>query len=316
LFPGHRLFGYLFAPAFLLLSLLPWWHSAGQGPLTASALAARTSLTIVAAMFFTWLAEQLYPRERRWNVRLLSDGLDGWERLGRDLLYLVGGTQLTALLLGAVDPYVHAAVQRVALGLGGALPLWPSHAPFALRVGLAFFGVELLSYGIHRAAHRSRLLWQVHSTHHVITELNAFKAVRTHPLDNLVFHVGRLAPLMLLGAGAAELSAAVYFGALLGILAHANLALREGPLGLVVNFPRWHAVHHAAEVAQSNSNFGCHTVLFDRLFGTFREPGEVPAPLGVAPVGPRTLWQELVWPLYRWVSPDATEVVVEREGAP
>lgn len=313
-FPGQRLFRHLFAPAFLLLSLWPWWRAEAAGPLTPTAVAARTSLAIVAAMLFTWIAEQLYPRERRWNVRLFSDGLEGWERLGRDLLYLVGGTQLTALLLGWVDPYVHAAVHRLALALGGALPLWPSRAPFAVRVALAFFGVELLSYVVHRAAHRSRILWQVHSTHHVITELNAFKAVRTHPLDNLIFHVGRLAPLMLLGAGAEELSAAVYFGAMLGILAHANLELREGPLGLLVNFPRWHAVHHAADLAQSNSNFGCHTVLFDRLFGTFRAPGDAIAPLGVEPVGPRTLWQELAWPLYRWVTPAETEKAVEAEG--
>lgn len=301
--PGASLFQHLFVPALFLLAIAPWHLGVGAAPLTASALERRCSLALVAAMFLTWLAEQLYPAERAWNVRPLSDGREGWARLGQDLFYLVGGTWVTARLLEAVDPLVQSFVHHVRTSLGGAPSLWPSHAPFVLRVTLAFFAVELLSYGIHRAAHGSRVLWQFHSTHHVIRELNAFKAVRTHPVDNLVFHVGRLAPLLLLGAGAPELSAAVYFGAVLGVLAHANLGLSEGPLGLLVNFPRWHAVHHSAKQEESRHNFGCHTVLWDRVFGTFQVPAGPPSALGVEPLGPRTLWQELAWPFYRWISP-------------
>jgi sterol desaturase/sphingolipid hydroxylase (fatty acid hydroxylase superfamily) len=215
---------------------------------------------------------------------------------------LIGVTQISAALLAWVDPSVRAAVHSV--GAGGVLILWPSGAPFFIRVALAFLLVELLSYWIHRAAHRFRLLWQFHSTHHVITELNAFKSVRTHPLDNLVFHLVRVTPLLLLGAGPNELAAAIYFGALFGILAHANLQLREGPLGWFLNYPRWHAVHHSSDLAEGQSNFGCHTVLWDRVFGTFRAPSESPAPVGVHPVGPRSLWQELAWPLYRSVTPE------------
>ena len=290
-FPGRTLFGVLFAPAFLLLMLAPWVSRGARGLVWTSASAGRTSLVIAGAMFATWVFEQLYPAERSWNARLAEGGL---RRLWRDLVYLIGVTQLTAVLITAIDLPLHRALHGFAL--------WPSHAPFAVRVALAFFGIELCSYWIHRAAHHSRLLWQFHSTHHVITELNAFKSVRTHPIDNLVFHVGRLAPLLLLGAGAGELAAAIYLGAVLGILSHANLELREGLLGLIVNVPRWHKVHHSSALTESRSNFGCHTVLWDRVFGTFRASGEEGVPLGVEPVGPRTLWQELAWPLYRWVS--------------
>jgi sterol desaturase/sphingolipid hydroxylase (fatty acid hydroxylase superfamily) len=300
----RRGFSHLFAPAFLFLMLTPWMRwTGGHLAWTASTPASALSAGIVAAMFVAWFFEQVFPAERAWNVRPLSDGLEGLSRLGRDLFYLVAVTWLTARLLGAVEPFVHALAQKAGAG-SGALALWPSRAPFALRVALAFLAVELCSYWVHRAAHHSRVLWQFHSTHHVITELNAFKALRTHPLDNLVFYVARVLPLLLVGAGADELAAAVYLGAVLGILSHTNLPLREGPLGLVVNFPRWHSVHHSADLAESRSNFGCHTVLWDRVFGTFRAPRSGPVTLGVEPVGPRTLWQELAWPLYRWVSPD------------
>ena len=94
--------------------------------------------------------------------------------------------------------------------------------------------------------------------------------------------------------------AATSFGAILGILAHANVEVSER-FGLVVNLPGYHAVHHSADLAESNSNFGCHTILWDRLFGTFRRAAVQPLVIGVAPVGTRTIWQELVAPFYRRV---------------
>ena len=286
---GRRLFRHLFVPALLVFSLQPWL-------VPARARGAAIAMALLLSMLGIWMAEQLCPRNPDWNANLLSDGGRGWRRLGRDCLYLFGITQLTAYLLGAVEPLLRSTV---ALGHFGAL--WPTGAAFPLKVLLAFFAVELCSYWIHRAAHRFRLLWQFHSTHHFVTELNGLKSVRTHPVDNLVFYVCRTLPLLALGAGAEELVAATYFGGVLGILAHANLDVSDRWLGWVLNFPQVHAVHHSAELEQSNSNFGCHTVLWDRVFRTYRDP---PAALvlGVKPVGPRSLWQELAWPFYRWVT--------------
>jgi sterol desaturase/sphingolipid hydroxylase (fatty acid hydroxylase superfamily) len=126
--------------------------------------------------------------------------------------------------------------------------------------------------------------------------------VRTHPVDNALFYLGRVAPLVLLGAGADEVLAAIYLGGALGILSHANLEVSDWGLGLFFNLPRAHSVHHSADAVEANSNFGCHTVLWDRLFGTFRPAPQPGLVLGVKPVGPRSLWQQLAWPFYRWVS--------------
>jgi len=248
---------------------------------------------ISAALLLTWMAEQLFPRVAGWNVRF-SDGLRGWALLARDVFYLLAVTRLTATLVTAADPAISSAMSSL-----GVPAIWPSQWPFAIRAALAFATVELCAYWLHRAAHRSRVLWQFHSTHHVLTELNALKSVRTHPIDNLLFHVARTSPLLLLGAGPEEIAAAIYLGAMLGILAHANVQLSEGVLGWVINFPRWHVVHHSPVVAESQSNFGCHTVIWDRVFGTFRNEGT--GEVGVVPVGRRSLWRELAWPFYRWV---------------
>lgn len=284
--PGHAVFRFTFVPVLLAGSLTPWLSAPAGRP---AAMAAVLLLT----MLLIFVAEQLYPIDREWNARLLAPG--GALRLFRDGLYLFGVTQLTAYLISLVAPVLRE-------GFTGAFTFWPSHAPFLLRVLLAFLCIELCAYWVHRAAHRSKLLWQFHSTHHFVTELNGLKSVRTHPVDNLVFYVARTVPLLIIGAGADEVIAATYFGGVLGIFAHANLGVSDFALGLFFNYPQTHAAHHSSVLAESNSNFGCHTVLWDRVFRTYRHAPLSPVVLGVAPVGPRSLWQELAWPFFRRVS--------------
>ncbi len=276
------------------VSLLPW-----LAPLAPLARAQATATTLLMVMLVVWLAEQVFPANPAWNARPLTDGVDGLLRLGRDLFYLFGVTQLTGLLTSAVDGPMHQAV--TALRFGREAAWWPVDAALPVRMALAFLLVEFFAYWFHRAAHRFKPLWQFHSTHHVLTELNGLKAVRTHPVDNALFSVARLGPLLWLGAGADELMAATFFGGVFGILAHANVSLAERGLNLFFNLPRAHSVHHSADLAEASSNFGCHTVVWDRVFGTFRSE---PAPglvVGVTPVGRRSVWQELVWPFYRKV---------------
>lgn len=285
-FPGHALFRHLFVPALLVSAVSPWFLGSGPG-------APSTLLIFVLGL---WLAEQLYPARPEWNLRPLSEGWQGLGRLGHSLFYVFGVTQVTAWLVRTIDASLGPWFSEAHVAL------WPTSLPFAARALLAFLVAELGSYWAHRGAHRFRILWQFHSTHHVMTELNTLKALQTHPLDDALFHLLRLAPLWWLGAGPDELVAALYFGGVLGLLAHANLALAVGPWGWVLNLPAIHAVHHSSDPVESRSNYGCHTVLWDRLFGTFRSGATLPLEVGVRPVGPRSLWQELVWPLYRWVT--------------
>lgn len=304
---GHAVFRICFVPLLLLGALTPWiaFSRATGWTLTPRTRPEATAPVLLMVMLFVWLAEQVYPQNADWNAHLLTDGTRGWRRLGRDLFYLLGVAQLTALAIAALDPRLESAAGALRLRLGAGQPWWPTGAPFAARAALAFGAVELCSYWIHRAAHRFLPLWQFHSTHHVITELNGLKSVRTHPVDNLVFHVGRVAPLVVLGAGPDELLAAIYLGGVFGILAHANVSVSDRFLGLFFNLPRCHAVHHSSLPTEANKNFGCHTVLWDRVFGTFQRAPAAPLTLGVVPVGPRSLWQELAWPFYRAVSAPA-----------
>jgi sterol desaturase/sphingolipid hydroxylase (fatty acid hydroxylase superfamily) len=297
-----RAFRHLFFPLMIGLSIASWAFRDEGGAIL---LRARVPLDYATAVLLVsiailWFAETLQPRDPEWNYRLFSGPIAraalGWNRLARDLLYLFVIAAVGTLALKQVATWLEAAGKPQGFAYGAAR-LWPAAAPFALRAALAFFAIEFASYWFHRLAHRVTFFWRFHQTHHVVTELTALKAVRTHPIDNVFFSIARSVPLLLLGAGAAEVTAALYLGATLGLLAHANVEVSEGPLGLVVNYPRYHEVHHSSDLTESNSNFGCHTVLFDRLFGTFRErTAMVKAVLGAHPVGGRSVWQELVAP--------------------
>jgi sterol desaturase/sphingolipid hydroxylase (fatty acid hydroxylase superfamily) len=299
---ARAIFRHAFVPVVMLASAASWrYHEELERLLKAAAVRIDSmSLVLLSSLVIVWLAEQAYPRRSEWNYHLLSEP-QGWSRLGRDLVYLFVVTQLTAVLIKLTESGVSPVVKRLGFGLGVEHAAWPTAAPVVVRVLLAFFLVELCSYWMHRAFHHFPILWRFHRTHHGIGELNGMKSLRVHPVDNALFYVARTVPLMFLGAGLDEVLTVTYFSSTLSILAHANIDVAEGPLRLLVNYPRYHSVHHSSVLAESNSNFGCHTVLWDRVFGTFRSAAAVPLTVGVAPVGPRTLWQELVWPFYRAV---------------
>ncbi|MEN9796943.1 MAG: hypothetical protein RL653_639, partial [Pseudomonadota bacterium] len=153
------------------------------------------------------VAEKLLPAVDAWNYNLVTSPDTGWAELGRDLLYFFGVTQLSVLGVKLAE-----AGLRHGLPSSPLLSWWPTGWPAAARLVLAFLCTECANYAYHRAAHSVPLLWQFHSTHHAVTGLVGIKALRTHPVDNVAFHLVRTAPLLLLGATAEELSGALYLG--------------------------------------------------------------------------------------------------------
>jgi sterol desaturase/sphingolipid hydroxylase (fatty acid hydroxylase superfamily) len=297
---GGKAVSRCFVPFVLVSATVPWLFPEMLGRASQGAPVASNPMPFVLTMMMLiiWMAEQLYPENPSWNPRPITDGAKAWSRLGRDLFYVFGVSLVSAFLIQAIAQRLGSSIEGYGLGFGGARGVWPNQAPGAIRILGAFLLVEFGSYWLHRAAHRFDLLWRFHSTHHVIVELNALKAWRTHPIDNVFFYLIRTLPLMLLGVSLDEVVTVTCLGGILGIVSHANVKVSNPVLGLVVNLPSYHSVHHSSDPAESRLNFGCHTVLWDRIFGTFRRAPKLPLELGVYPVGRRSLWQELAWPFY------------------
>jgi sterol desaturase/sphingolipid hydroxylase (fatty acid hydroxylase superfamily) len=174
------------------------------------------------------------------------------------------------------------------------LDIWPSSWPMLVQVFLAFFLSELIWYWFHRAEHRWFFIWRIsgHGAHHSFKHLSALNAGANHPLEMFVLLVPAAIVELLFGAGLAVAGSAVLI-VTLASLAHSNIELNHKVIGWLFTTNRYHIHHHSMVMAESNTNYGCAAILWDRLFGTFSDAETLEA--GTGPTEP-TLWQKLLMP--------------------
>jgi sterol desaturase/sphingolipid hydroxylase (fatty acid hydroxylase superfamily) len=139
------------------------------------------------------------------------------------------------------------------------------------------FVSEFIYYWLHRLQHRTMLFWRIHATHHHITKMSVARADRTHPLEFLALNLGPAITLAFLGASDAVVAVALTFRVFSGYTNHANLPMKSGIYGWLFTTPEWHQLHHSKEISESDTNFGCSVILWDRLFGTFSNKTELEA---------------------------------------
>lgn len=138
-------------------------------------------------------------------------------------------------------------------------------APWAFV--LAFVLLDAVYYVQHRLEHAVPILWAIHAVHHQSHDYNLSVSFRVGVLASLstaFFH----ATLALAGVSAVQYAAAVTLHAALLFGLHARTKFTFGP-GRVFNAPVFHRVHHGAEAAYIDKNFGGVFLIFDRLCGTF-----------------------------------------------
>jgi len=240
-------------PLLLALALVIWF-SAGRGPI---ALAGAVLIVLTS----TTMLELAIPAK------------PGWRLSGREWAGLVAAHLALALLFAFIaDAYerlLRPALQPVSETVFELL--WPHHASWlAQAIGL-FLLSDLVYYWVHRGIHAYGPLWRAsgHAVHHSFHNLHAVHAGLAHPLE-----VGLLAgPLALMaatfGVAADVVGAAAVVLAGNAILAHANLDIDTPVLRFVLTNSNQHRVHHSRRTEQSNRNFACNAIVWDRLFGTF-----------------------------------------------
>lgn len=225
---------------------------------------------VAAALLLTVVLERLLPYANRWNT-----GPDA----RADLVYLGTTSAVVAVAEAAVWGIVIVLLGQWAAGSGG---LWPARWPFAAQVFLALAIGDFLPYLYHRASHESRgLLWRVHAIHHAPERLYSFNFARFHPVNAFLTAALTLLPLALLGAPASVVFVAGVLHNVHGVLSHANVDFRLGPLNAVFSMAELHRWHHARDRRWANGNYGATVLLWDWIFATRRYPGHGIADDGV-----------------------------------
>ena len=143
-----------------------------------------------------------------------------------------------------------------------------------------FLAKDFVSYWIHRAEHRVRVLWASHMVHHSLERFTFTSAMRLPWTDSL--YKPALALWMpLIGFHPAAAAAMGTLVLLVGQLQHTELLRRRTILDQVFVTPSNHRVHHGSNTEYLDKNFGSMLIVWDRLFGTFA-PETVPASYGLA----------------------------------
>lgn len=219
-----------------------------------------------------------------------ADPASGLRRPATNLLLGILG-----LLLAALVPLNLIGFAAWVAGEGLApLPLPP--IPLALAVLAALLLRSLSAYWAHRASHRVGWLWRLHRVHHADTGVDATTGFRHHPVEQFVSFLFALPAIGLFALPPTAVAIAELALLVAGIAEHANI--RTGgrawrAAAWLFTTPAVHLVHHSSRQAQTDSNYGSLFSVWDRLFGTWRDPaGEAVERIGLGPEQDRDA--------YRW----------------
>ena len=205
------------------------------------------------------------------------------------LIFIYSGSIAAPFYAITLDPMLSDI--RSLLGID----VWPHHWPMVGQVILAFFLSELIWYWFHRAEHRWSLVWRLsgHGAHHSFKNLSALNFGANHPLEYFVLLVPSAIVELLFGAGAAIGGAAILLVTQASIV-HSNIPTNSKGIGWLLTTNRYHIHHHSLVIEESNTNYGCAVIFWDRLFGTFSDNNTIET--GIGPSEP-SMWNKLLIPL-------------------
>lgn len=224
-----------------------------------------TEFQIVKSIGFV-LALGLAVAIQRWRPHARLSG--SWRANG-------GLWAVNALLLGAVCAGCACTVARWASGESLGL-LNQVTMPGWVAIPVSVLGLDLVSYGWHRANHLVPFLWRFHQAHHSDPDYTVSTALRFHPGELLLALPLRLLAIASLGV---PIAAAIVFEvvfAFANFWEHGDIGLTsrtERRLGRLFITPALHRQHHSREARLLDTNYGTIFSFWDRLLGSYRENG-------------------------------------------
>jgi len=152
--------------------------------------------------------------------------------------------------------------------------MWQLEYPI-IAMATSILLIDMARCWVHRLLHRVNFLWRLHAIHHSDTDVDATTGFRHHPLEYLATIAIMMPLYILLEIPAASIVVYGVLAASITPFSHANTGLPDG-VERVVNkifiTNQLHALHHSAELGESNSNFGTVFAFWDRIFATRIEP--------------------------------------------
>ncbi|MCW5650061.1 MAG: sterol desaturase family protein [Ramlibacter sp.] len=209
---------------------------------------------LLMAIEFAWG----YTRGR--NTYRLNDAINS---VGLGML-----SQISAVFMRLLRVGIYTAVY-------GAVALWPNEAFWSTWYGglLALLFYDLCYYWLHRAGHESAVFWAAHVVHHQSQDYNLSTALRqtsSGPLLGWIFYL----PMAVAGVPPLVFGIVSLVDLLYQFWVHTEHVPKLGWFDRWFCSPSNHRVHHAVNDRYLDRNYGGILILWDRLFGSFKEEDE------------------------------------------
>ena len=181
---------------------------------------------------------------------------------------------LSSMFMGAL----RSTSSALKIGLGGAvfffvetyfsLPRWDSSS--ILTWVIAFVTYDFFYYWFHRISHERQIFWASHVAHHQSEDYNLSTALRQTGTGFFLTWVFYL-PLFIIGVPSYVFVSVASINLIYQFLVHTEHVPKLGWFELFFVSPSNHRVHHAQNEEYIDKNYGGVFIIWDRLFGTFKE---------------------------------------------
>jgi len=183
---------------------------------------------------------------------------------------------VSSISLGMLSQTSAVFTRLLRIGIYTALfeqvALWRSDAFWNSLPGwlLALVFYDFCYYWLHRMGHESAVLWAAHAVHHQSQDYNLSTALRqtsSGALLGWIFYV----PMAMAGVPPLVFGVVALIDLLYQFWVHTEQVGRLGWFDRWFCSPSNHRVHHAVNDAYLDKNYGGILILWDRMFGTFKD---------------------------------------------
>lgn len=221
-------------------------------------------IVLATPVFFLLIAiEYAWGRAKGRNTYRLQDAISS---IGLGMMSQFTAV-FTRLLRVGIYTAVYASVSLVPLE--AAKVFWNTWYGWVLA--LVFY--DFCYYWLHRMGHESAILWAAHVVHHQSQDYNLSTALRqtsSGALLGWVFYI----PMALAGVPPAVFGIVALMDLLYQFWVHTEHVPKLGWFDRWFCSPSNHRVHHAVNDRYVDRNYGGILIIWDRLFGSFKEEDE------------------------------------------
>ncbi|VDK36633.1 unnamed protein product, partial [Gongylonema pulchrum] len=129
------------------------------------------------------------------------------------------------------------------------------------------FFQDFMYYLGHRAVHEAGFFWGLHTIHHSSEYYNYTTALRQAAIQDVGLAIYDVLQAFFIPPSIFLVHR--YFSEIYQFTLHTSLFDTYGPLGIVLNTPSHHRVHHGRNPYCIDRNYAAVFIIWDKMFGTF-----------------------------------------------